>query len=374
MEEWKLELIAEAIDSDAFPGKEKALYRSILEHLVEHSSPAQRHQRTERFLVEKFFPPGYGGNGAMAVKRLEHYLERFYASDEGRRQMHRMVLHRGKAADPAHRYSVAFVLSPDGVLRAFWRPYLARAQTIVAYGVPLFIRSADQQHFRRDATLNIPSDFKSANASEEICYPFVAHGDLLAAVDLERWLTAQQVRVNLAWFKATDRVQSLGRGPTTDEANVIAVGSIRVNGILDDYQRLELHSSTSNGRRNVPFRLTNFDVVRVDEAGLEIGRFEETHLEDRSTVPVVITRRAGAVRNRSTVTLIASNHGRAVARVAQILTGHELGDLLAEERLRDWATKLPETFQLVLRVTVPKEEDGALGWTLEDFWCEGSRR
>jgi len=364
---WKMELIASAAASDAFPSKDKPLHRKVLEHLAEHSSPQDRSQRTERFLEEKFLPAGYGGKVPTFISRLAHALETYFASEEGQRHPYRIEILRGKGVPPSERYAVRFSVNPNGLLRLFWRPYLdVRAVTFIAYGVPLFFRSADQTVFLRQADINVPGDAPPEKVGE-ICWPFVAHGDLLAANEVNRWLASQGVMVNFASFKADDGFRTLGHS-TSNDANVVVLGSTRVNGILQEYQRLEIGGPKQSPSLYLPFRLRLYDVVRVDENEQPVGNpYAEEHGARTSSVPVVITRRPGMIRNW--VTMIASNHGRAVHRAAQILTNaNELHELFGDERLRGWIDNLPSHFQLVLRVTVLAHEEMAGAFSLDDVW------
>ncbi|HEX8411809.1 MAG TPA: hypothetical protein VF883_23375 [Thermoanaerobaculia bacterium] len=368
MEEWKSELIATVVSSDAFPSDNKELDQRVLEYLAEHSLREQRGDRTERHLAEKFFPIGYGGKIAMYISRLDEHLGRYFATNEGRRQTHRIEIIRGRQIDPADRYAICFVLNGQGLLHTFWQAFIdRRVRTLVAYGVPLFLRNAEQTVFKRNATVNVPADVKAPDLSEEICWSFVKHGDLLAAFELTRWLTAQGVVADLGAFKADSGLQAFANLPA--DLNVIVLGSIRANGILDEYQQLELRSVRDIAPRHLPFRLRLFDVVRVDAEQRVVATFGEERHRGTSRVPVVITRRRGA--NRSFITLIASNHGRAVFRAAQLLTRDaELQDMFSDDRFRGWAAKMPETFQLLLYVTVLAREDVGGPWVLEDVWSE----
>jgi hypothetical protein len=369
MEEWKADLISTTTASEEFPSENRPLDRRILEHLAEHSYREQRAVRTERYLAETFFPADYGGKIAMYVLRLGNRLARYFASDAGLQQPYQMELVRGRHVDPGERYAIRFVLNGAALLQSFWDPHLdRRVRTLVSYGVPLFVRKEDHSVFTRRVTMNIPSDAGGAEDGGEICWPFVAHGDLLAAVELDRWLTARNIPTSLGAFKADDGLQMLGN-LTASDLNVIALGSTRVNGILEQYQRLVLRAKRGAEPRYLPFRLRMFDVVRVDHDEHSVATFVEEHHRGMSNVPVVITRRSGAIRNF--ITLIASNHGRAVFRAAQILTQeNDLRELFADERLRGWTVAMPANFQIVLMVTVLAQEDLAGTYVVEDVWAD----
>lgn len=370
MDRWKKDLIGAATTSPAFPSRDRERHRRVLEHLASHSSRHDREVRSERYLEEEFLLDG--ATARVFLQRLERGLEHYFASDEGQRHVHRIEILRGKGVAPEDRYTVRFPLNRTALARIFWQPHLdERYRTFLAYGIPLFIRNTEQTIFTRYVDVNSQADEKLKSRmgeTDEVCWPFVTHGDLQATIECLRWLADRDVRVQFAAFNASDQLHALEKA-TRDDANVIAVGSTRVNGILDEYQRLELLRTKGNARRFLPFRVRTYDVIEIDDREELVGRpFEEHRKGGTSIVPVVITRRLGAKRN--SVTLIASNHGRAVHRVAELLThDDELHDLFQDPRLQAWLPELPAQFQILLCVTVLAHEAMAGTFTVEDVWA-----
>lgn len=369
MEPWQEDLIQTVVSSNAFPSDNRELHRQILKHLARHSSPSDRDLRKSDYLRDHFFHKNYKGAVGMFLSRLEHSLDQYFESVEGRTSFNRIELLRGYGVPPEERYSLRFPVNKSALSRIFWRPYLSeRFETFIAYGVPLFIRGADQKKFTRYADVNVRSAVKSEHRdqpSDQVCWPFVAHGDLLAVFNIYRWLREQGVRVDYADFTAGDVLGSLSRA-TEDDAGVIALGSTRVNGILKGYQKLPLRLRKGS-RRHLPFRVRLYDVLEYDEEDQHIDTHVEEHDRIESSIPVVITRRRGVKRNIAT--LIASNHGRAVQRTAEILTNEdELQELFEDERLQTWLPKLPTHFQILLRVSVSTQEDVGGAFTVEKTW------
>jgi hypothetical protein len=368
MDSWKSELISTVTESEAFPSHNRRLHAQILKHLALHSSREDRDLRTEKYLRQEFFQETYAGKISMYLKRLAEGLDRYFTSEEGERKKYRVEMLRGAEVPADDRYAIRFPLNRKALRRLFWLPYLdERLPTFIAYGVPLFVRNSNQTIFTRYADVNVQSDFKSNDSSDEICWPFVAHGDLLATMELHRWLAGQGISVNFGPFKAGDDLHTLLQ-MTSGDANVIALGSIRVNGILDAYQRLPLRAARGDAPKSFPFRLRLYDVVQLDNREKEVGTpHEEEKSATMSSVPVVISRRKGAIRN--SVTLVASNHGRAVSRACQILTNEdEIHELFQDQRLQPWLIDLPTNFQILLRVNILAHEDMGGSFSVEDVW------
>jgi len=365
--EEKKSLIAAVTSSDAFHSHNRILHRELLEHLATHSSRQDRHLRTEEYL-KKFFHPGYSGKVSMFLLRLAQTLSDYFDTEEGQRHTHRIEIVRGrKDVHPDDRNSIRFPLNRKALARRFWNAYLDdHIPTFIVYGVPLFIKSADQKIFTRHADVNVPAAARRKKLRGKVSFPFVAHGDLLAAVELHRWMVEQGMLVNFAPFKANDNLDSLLKA-TSKDANIIAVGSTRVSGILAEYQRLPLRKK-ENEQKYLPFRLRLYDAVRLNDRQKKIGAaIEEEESGSVLSVPVIITRRAGVIRG--SVTLVASNHGRAVARACQILTNDDdLSELFQDERLQKWIGELPVHFQILLRVDVFAGETMGGKFTVEDVW------
>ena len=369
MEPWKTDLIDAVVSSEAFPSDNPELHKRLLKHLAQHSGAAERELRTTEYLRRQFFHRDYRGSIGMFLMRLELSLDKYFESAEGRQHFRRIEVVRGYGVSAEERYSIRFPVNRSALARIFWQPYLnERFETFLAYGLPLFVRSADQRKFTRYAEVNVRAEVQPehlGNPQGEVCWPFVADGDLRAVFALHRWLHEEGVRVGFAAFTAGDILGSLSRA-TEDDAGVIAVGSTRANGILSGYQKLPLRLRNAS-RAHLPFRLSLYEVLQYDEQEQVVDRHGEAHGEIESSIPVVITRRRGVKRNIATV--IASNHGRAVQRTAEILTNEdEIQELFSDERLQSWLPKMPTHFQILLRVIVSTQEDIAGPFSVERVW------
>lgn len=370
MEQWQRQLIADVTGDALFKSRTRERDREMLEYLATHSSSDARAKRSEPHLRD-FFPSHFNGSIQTYIAQLEHKLRRYFERPDAIKHKHCVVLLRGSEVPADSTYSVAFPSNPRALVRRFWNPYIDThadaGPVLLIYGVPLFTRSEDQRIFTRRADWNVESDVAKGRSKHEICWPFVAHGDIQAAMELNRWFVQQGVPAAFADYKANSRLKDVIQGRPMG-TNVIAVGSTRVNGILAEYQELRLRGHAS--RQYLPFHLQIYNVVEMDDHGAPVGPpIEEKTRIDATVVPVVITRRHGAIQDQSCITLIASNHGRAVHQTATILTDHDqINKLFDDERLQQWRETLPLDFQIVLSVEVLDSEQVGGEFSVISVW------
>jgi hypothetical protein len=130
-------------------------------------------------------------------------------------------------------------------------------------------------------------------------------------------------------------------------SDLVAVGSTRVNGILKEYMELQLDPVRT--RATLPYQI-DYHCVTVDEDGTK-KIYGDRDQGREQAVPVLITRREGILTGA--VTIIASNNGRAVQRIGDILTDEVLlQDLFKTPQLAAWGEIMPKRFQILLYVTV----------------------
>lgn len=366
MEQWKYDLIAQVTSSKIFPARtQAAAYRKVLVHLSEHSAGDDGHSRRGTRIQTQFELKTGGSN---AIKRLALLLKKYFKTVEGRHLPRQIEIVYGRNVDPSERYTVRFPLNKRALGWLFWKPYIEQQKypTFVAYGLPLFLTDANHHVFTRYFNVNDEDKVKQRKLKGKTVRPFVAAGDLLAAVACSRWLAEQQVTVDYKSFKAEDGMKAL-ENATDLHSNVIAVGSKRVNGILNLYQCGKLRDAE---RHYLPFRLDVDYVAEVNGDGRRTGvRYRDKRRNRITSVPVVITRRVGIRHVANAVTLIASNHGRAVARAAELLTTEDdLEKLFKDPRLQSWLPTPPPNFQILLSVEVPVDEETAGDFDVVDVW------
>jgi hypothetical protein len=264
----------------------------------------------------------------------------------------------------------------EPLTRKVWAPYLAEKgaaprPTLIVYGTPLFTRSLDFDTYTRrvgesdesSAAQGIRDRIADGEPPEEICRPFLRRGDMLCTFRLYEWLRTHGVQVLTPWgcHQETDFDLLFQMAPPG--ANVVVIGGYQVNGIVREYEGAELYRvedaidrSSVSRPRYLPRRHEGDKVVDVASDGT-VGGDEWGQRGNR--VPVLITRRKGI--SSGVITVIASNRGRAVERVGQILTDEtELAELMSDVRMSALARRSQEWCQILVDVVIT-DGDGAGG-------------
>ena len=371
MEKWKLDLLDAVAESNAFSVRRThERYVDSLRHLAASSKPADRTKRTGAALKELFLE-GCATSVPVFIERLQSLLD-IYFIGEGHEHKYRIRIIRQKRTGSVNRqvdlYALEYPLNGEEPLkRLFWEPHLdPHTPALIVYGVPMFVQSKEKTVFTRNVIENSEGAVK-LKRGQRIAWPYVTLGDMECSLRLTRFLSVRGVEVKTNGCRPDVPFTELFES-NSEEMSGIIVGSTRVNPYLKGYQRLALKNASVE--RHFPFRLETFTVDEVDERGRKTNRrIGEKKYSTFSHVPAVITRRAGA--KGSPVTLIASNHGRAVHRVGEILTEEKhLRKLLTDPLLQAWSDTLPSQFQIVLRIRVEDDESLAGDYSVEAAWSD----
>lgn len=296
-----------SVASAGFGPSKKAEYVKVLRFLAENSGRDRRRERTRD--IRLVLPEDYGVDLSTYLKRIQHLLDKFFDSPAGQQHERRIQVVIGRPGEHhPDLYDLRFPLNTNSLVKRFWIMD-ATAETYIVYGLPMFVRDSDPITFRRIADRNLEAEEPPGT---DVRFPFVAHGDLLAAVALTELFTSQHVPVRLGAFKAQHTVKNLLK-ETPRNSDAVILGSVRVSGILEEYQSTHvLEPSDGQPARYLPFRLRIHDVVRMDDHGQAVGEpfAEETGLprnrrarSDHS--PAGETRRVGCHAHR-----VQSRHGR----------------------------------------------------------------
>lgn len=252
----------------------------------------------------------------------------------------------------------------ERLARMFWEPHLRARGVHMAFGLPLFARSEDKMDYRRNVDANDASAI-TLKENEHVSYPFVSTGMAICMFRLIRWLSQRDANVGFNGYNAHAELDDLEAASGTT-ADVVAVGSVHVLGILREYQKLRLKKPGHCS--HLPFQLGPKEVIYKEGTAAEAVLYGDLPDGDELDVPVVVTRREGA--RAGSVTLIASNNGRAVQRVGEILTSEAaMAELLAHDDTAGWSEELPKRFQILLYVTVRGEREFASGFRVQKAWA-----
>ncbi len=139
------------------------------------------------------------------------------------------------------------------MIESFWRPYLVGLknqnvlETVLAYGLPLFMTDEGRNMFFRDVSSNVPEDYRKRSRKGyvvpagvntalewEPIYTFITEGEAMCAVKLTNFLARREVRIKPQWHKREDNMGDLLKAAPAN-SNVILLGTTRACGIHADY-------------------------------------------------------------------------------------------------------------------------------------------
>ena len=230
----------------------------------------------------------------------------------------------------------------------FWQPYTTERSNLLLHTEPLFFRDG-RGNYIRNLYLNDPSAYLHEIAdrlgcgtdSAQPCFHYLSAGEVHCMFSLMRLF--HDLGKNLQIVNS--RLSSWNE---TRHSNLILIGSTRTNRFMDTLQEQSDFVLMDEEIRNLSPRegeQTCYRGYRYRDGKLQ--RFSEYAL---------ITRRRGATPGAS-VTVIASNHGRAIEGAGNFLTlGGEIANLLRRMDL-DRASVLPDRFQVLLRVDMIDLDD-----------------
>jgi hypothetical protein len=280
---------------------------------------------------------------------------RAYFETDGRNEAQVLAVPRG-------RYQAVFGPRADAAttpprpsteaLRRFWAPYAAPAAgNVVTYTEPLFYRHDASMTYVRNIFVNEVADAAEADLRRRSplvdatplrpCYHYLSSGEMQGSISLARLFGELGFPLEMRNARLSS-VNELRR------TNLILLGSVRTNHLVD----------ALGGSRGV--RMT---VDRLEDPDAPPGQPREYRGTDfldgklrRAREFVLVTRRPGLGAG-TTITLIASHHGRACQGVGTMLTMEaEVASLLNAMALpRD--APLPPYFQLLLEAEMIDLDD-----------------
>jgi len=235
---------------------------------------------------------------------------------------------------------------PSGSLDAckrFWKPYLSgHVPNILVYSELLFFRDSRGNYVRsiyvNDRATGL-ADLKERFPEMPVAglkpsFHFASAGEMRAILEMEHTFYEMHVplKVRNSRFFSWAEVQ---------RSNLILLGSSRTNMFLDSLQGKECFVISGDCIHNVEPRPS-------EESRYRGQQFMDGKLE-RLVEYAVVTRRPGVV-GESAVTLIASNHGRAMQGAGETLACEERLGTLLEGMGYGSSSPLPPHFQILLRV------------------------
>jgi hypothetical protein len=330
----------------------------ILQYVCEQTSNSDRSLKEYEIATEVLrrspaFDPKLDPVVRVSMKGVRERLQA-YSEDEGKHDPLRLTIPKGQ-------YRVEYltnqpVSSPDvpiapSASRRFWEPYLLPDRTnLILHTEPLFFRDGWEVYIR-DLYVNDPNKGLQqlvarlpeleARSQLQPSFHYLDAGEVHSVFLLTRFfhdigstLSVRNSRV-ASWNEMRD-------------SNLILIGCTRTNRFMDMLQESVDFVITEDAIKNLSQRPGEREFYRGE-------RYNDSKLQ-RYKEYVLVTRRPGASQF-STVTMIASNHGRAVEGAASHLsTEGKVAQLLARMNL-DGEGPMAKRFQVLLSVEMIDLDD-----------------
>jgi hypothetical protein len=338
--------------------------RSIVDYLLEHAGAGMRELRSRTAIHAKLFStePLESCNIPMKITRINDKLVRFFEGP-GSSLEWRVFINtapRGKTGKDDH-YEVVFEMAGEDALRRFWEPHLApNVPTRFIYGEPLFAHQPGASVYTRDVGKNQPHKLEHEDWKS---YTFITLGDLRFLWDVSHWLLARGVGVESNGFRNGTLFEHLQARQKVRHENLVVLGTPRSNGIIQEYQK------------DYPFPFViDEDAIRRTDTAKVLRDGEISSKQDSQCAYAVVSRRPGI--QIGAVTVVASNNGRAIQGVGELLTsGVLLTELIAREpKLAFLRTPLPGSFQILLEFELTDFGTFVRSYHVIDVWKPRSRQ
>jgi hypothetical protein len=336
----------------------------ILRHLVDHAGPDGRQHRSQKALAAALFgrENEESLNISQRILRINGKLKRYFEGP-GRALQWRVRIQtaeRGKSRGEDH-YDVIFEMAGDDVLRRFWAPHLLpeNVPTRFAYGEPLFEHDPASSVYIRDVTKNEPHKLEK---SQWTAYPFVTLGDLRLLWDVSHYLRSCGVPVERNAYRHESKLRELQVRQTAPLENMVVLGTPRSNGMIAEYQK------------NYPFRFT-IDEHAITANGANALTYRDGNVStqtDSQVAYAIVGRRPGI--QVGSVTMVASNNGRAIESVGEVFTtGVLLTRLIAREaKLSFLDAEVPDSFQILIEFHLTDNGTFVHSYKVVDAWVQKS--
>lgn len=336
--------------------------RRILQYLCEHAAgPEARPLKEYEIAVSALnrpesFDPKTDPVVRVSMASIRDRL-RAYFDTEGRAETLVLQIPKGKyqavfgertdtpgpAPDPARAERPA--------LRRLWRPYGGPgAFNVLMYTEPLFFRDDETGTYTRNLYLNDraarPAEVRQKiphreGAKLEPCYHYLSSGEIQLSFSLIRMFH----ELGLALDMRNARLSSLN---DLRYANLILLGCTRTNHFMDTMQANEGFVLTAK-------TIENTDPRPGEEKTYRGRRYLDGKLP-RFTEYALVTRRPGLAPG-SAVTVIASNHGRALQGAGHLLTLENQVQALLEAMGLGPTDPIPDSFQALFEVEMIDLDD-----------------
>jgi hypothetical protein len=331
----------------------------MLQYLSEETANSDRSLKEYEIALEvlrrpQSFDPKLDPVVRVSMKGIRQRLQDYFEA-EGKNEEFCLTIPKGhyrvQFAPLESRMEARAATTPsikETALRQFWGPYLRSKSNVLLHTEPLFFRDG-KGTFVRSLYVNDPATGARELAghlgtdpgSLQPCFHYLSAGEVHCMFSLLRLFHDLGNSLQIA----NSRISSWNE---TRHSNLILLGCTRTNRFMDDLQEESDFVITDDDIRDLS-SIENGPVIYQGH------RYKDGKLP-RLTEYALVTRRRGATP-QSAVTIIASNHGRAVEGAGYFLTlENEVSKLLKQMGFAE-SEALPDRFQILLRVEMIDLDD-----------------
>jgi len=329
----------------------------ILSYVCEQTANSERSLKEYEIATEvlrrpKSFDPRVDPVVRVSMMGVRERLRAYFAG-EGKQETLQLAIPKGQYR--AKFFDVPLILPPTGeadtdVRRWFWKPYLRSGlSNLIVSTEPLFFRAGSETYVR-DADINDPvrgpqqiKERLPELGAKPVCpsYHYLDAGEVHSILLLMHFFHDMGVGAEMRNAR-TVTWNEIGH------SNLILIGCSRTNPFVDRLQE-------QTGFVIMEGEIRNLSPREGELHSYTGGRYQDSKLL-RYREYVLVDRKSG-VSHFSTVTTIASNHGRAIEGATnQLVIASELTKILSRMSL-DKEANLPSRFQILLRVEMLDLDD-----------------
>ena len=327
----------------------------VCENTADTENRIKEHEiATEVLRRDQSFDPKLDPVVRVSMKGIRERLEKYF-DDAGQRESLRLIIPKGQYHAEfiqAQSLPAAETQHDAHVLKYFWGPYLDPKQTnLILHSEPLFFREGGETYVR-NLYVNDPAQgprklvekLPELRARELVpSFHYLDVGEVNSMFIFMQFFNDLGARVGVRNARITSWHEMR-------YSNLVMVGCTRTNFFMDMLQEKTDFIITEDEIRNLSPRdaeFSSYKGVRYSDSKLQ--RFREY---------VLVTRRPGTNQDKSTLTMIAANHGRAIEGATSYLTSEsEVSKLLSTINVDPLHSELPQRFQILLGVEMIDIDD-----------------
>jgi len=327
----------------------------VCENTVDTENRIKEHEiATEVLRRDQSFDPKLDPVVRVSMKGIRERLDKYF-DDAGQRETLRLVIPKGQYHAEFIETTFKPAAEPQSdaqALKYFWGPYLELNQTsLLVHSEPLFFREGWDTYVRnvlvndpgqgcRQLVTKIP-ELRTRELVPSFHYLDVGEVNSMFLFmqffhDLNAPVGVRNARIT-SWHELR-------------YSNLVMVGCTRTNPFMDMLQEKTDFLLTED-------KICNLSPREGESPSYKGMRYNDSTLQ-RYREYVLIARRPGTNQNRSTITMIAANHGRAIEGAASYLTSEgEVSRLLSMMKVDRQRSPLPDRFQVLLAVEMIDIDD-----------------